>query len=64
MQDETDYKNMMQQLEEVIIPAYYQDRNKWIQIMKQSMHDVIPMFSADRMADEYYRKMYQEALAE
>jgi starch phosphorylase len=59
-QDEQDYKNMMQILEEEIIPAYYQKRDKWLHIMKQSMQDVTPMFSADRMADEYYRKMYQE----
>lgn len=59
-QDEQDYANMMQILEQEIIPAYYQDRKKWVNIMKQSMRDVTPMFGADRMADEYYKKLYQE----
>ena len=59
-QDEQDYANMMQILEREIIPAYYQDRKKWVKIMKQSMQDVTPMFSAERMADEYYKKLYQE----
>ncbi|MGV3586996.1 MAG: alpha-glucan family phosphorylase, partial [Adhaeribacter sp.] len=59
-QDEQDYTNMMQILEQEIIPAYYQDRKKWVKIMKQSMQDVTPMFGADRMADEYYKKLYQE----
>ncbi|KAA5544865.1 alpha-glucan family phosphorylase [Adhaeribacter rhizoryzae] len=59
-QDEQDYTNMMRILEEEIIPAYYQDRKKWVKIMKQSMQDVTPMFGADRMADEYYKQLYQE----
>ncbi|GEO04991.1 hypothetical protein AAE02nite_26550 [Adhaeribacter aerolatus] len=59
-QDEQDYANMMQILEQEIIPAYYQNRKKWVQIMKQSMRDVAPMFGADRMADEYYTNLYQE----
>ena len=57
--DDTDYSNLMNILEEVIIPTYYQDSKKWISIMKQSMHDVVPQFSADRMADEYYKVLYQ-----
>jgi len=27
--------------------------------MKQSMKDVLPVFDSNRMADEYYRKLYQ-----
>jgi len=57
--DDADYTNLMQILENEIIPTYYQDRNKWTSIMKQSMQDIVPQFSADRMADEYYRIMYQ-----
>jgi glycogen phosphorylase len=59
LQDEIDYTNMMQILEEEIIPAYYLDRKKWVGIMKQSIREVTPMFGADRMADEYYTKLYQ-----
>lgn len=54
-QDDQDYFNMMHILEHEVIPAYYRDHQKWLRIMKQSMGDVVPQFSADRMADEYYR---------
>jgi starch phosphorylase len=62
MQDDIDYANMMQILEQEIIPAYYQDRKNWVNIIKQSMRDVVPMFGSDRMVDEYYKLMYQAAI--
>ncbi len=58
-QDKADYLNMMQILETEIIPAYYHDRKKWLKILKQSMRDVVPQFGADRMADEYYKLLFQ-----
>ena len=58
-QDKLDHGNMMQILENEIIPMYYTDRARWIRIMKQSMLDVVPEFGADRMADEYYRILYR-----
>ncbi|WP_242918667.1 alpha-glucan family phosphorylase [Pontibacter liquoris] len=58
MQDEADYTSMMQILESEIIPAYYLDREKWLKIMKQSMRDITPTFTAERMAREYYDIMY------
>ncbi|HSI90570.1 MAG TPA: alpha-glucan family phosphorylase, partial [Adhaeribacter sp.] len=60
IQDDLDHENLMNLLEKEIIPAYYQDRAKWLRLMKNSMATVTPRFGADRMADEYYRKMYQE----
>ncbi|MBC3538233.1 alpha-glucan family phosphorylase [Rufibacter sediminis] len=59
-QDHQDYENMMSILENEIIPAYYQDRKKWVNIMKQSMRDVTAYFGSERMADEYYHLMYQD----
>ncbi len=58
VQDETDYHNMMHILEEEIIPTYYYDRGRWLEIMKNSMRDVVPHFGADRMAHEYYEQLY------
>ncbi|RAU82864.1 alpha-glucan family phosphorylase [Pontibacter arcticus] len=58
VQDEQDYHNMMRILENEIIPAYYLDREKWLRITKQSMRDVVPHFSSDRMAHEYYEQIY------
>lgn len=46
-------------LENEIIPAYYKNQKKWLQIMKNSMTDVLPYFDSGRMADEYYEKMYK-----
>jgi len=57
-QDSCDAKNMMDILEEEIIPLYYDRPKKWLKIMKQSINDVTPMFDSSRMADEYYEKMY------
>jgi starch phosphorylase len=58
MQDELDHKNLMDILEKEIIPTYYQDKGKWMNIVKQSMRDVLPYFNSDRMAHEYYDTMY------
>lgn len=56
--DEFDYENIMQVLEQQVIPTYYKDKAKWMQIVKNSMHDVVPYFDSDRMADEYYKLLY------
>jgi glycogen phosphorylase len=57
--DEMDYNHLMQILEKEVIPTYYHHHKKWLQILKQSMRDVVPQFDADRMADEYYAKLYK-----
>jgi len=58
-QDREDYLNMMDILENKIIPMYYNNQNEWQKIMKNSMRDILPYFDSARMADEYYTKMYQ-----
>jgi starch phosphorylase len=57
-QDYEDNKNLMDILENKIIPMYYEKPNEWIQMMKSAMTDIIPAFDSGRMADEYYMKMY------
>ena len=59
-QDDIDYKNMMSILEGEIMPLYYHNKPQWVQMMKQSMHEVAAYFGAERMADEYYKLLYQE----
>lgn len=59
MQDEMDYNHLMQILEKEVLPTYYHHRKKWVQIMKNSMREVVPAFSSDRMADEYYQLIYK-----
>ncbi|HHB93990.1 MAG TPA: alpha-glucan family phosphorylase, partial [Campylobacterales bacterium] len=57
-QDRQDHANMMDILENKIIPTYYDNPDEWLKIMKNSMRDVVPYFDANRMADDYYTKMY------
>ena len=57
-EDSLDNKNLMDTLEQRIIPLYYDKHEQWIEIMKNSINDVAPEFDSARMADEYYTKMY------
>lgn len=57
-QDIEDNKNMMDMLENEIIPMYYNNPEHWTQMMKAAMFDVIPHFDSGRMVNEYYVKMY------
>jgi starch phosphorylase len=45
-------------LNEKILPTYYDRPDEWSRIVLNSMNDVIPFFDADRMVDEYYKKIY------
>ncbi|MFZ2968263.1 MAG: alpha-glucan family phosphorylase [Sulfuricurvum sp.] len=58
VQDDEDSKNLMDILENEIIPTYYDHPQQWTQIVKTAMSDVIPAFDSGRMAHEYYLKMY------
>ena len=57
--DNFDYENLMSVLENEVVPMYYDNPEKWLNIVKKSMHDVYPYFDSDRMAVEYYQKVYQ-----
>ena len=57
-QDAQDLNNLMDLLENEIIPMYYSNRKKWNTIQLASMNTVVPFFDSDRMADEYYQVMY------
>lgn len=58
VQDSEDNKNLMDILENEIIPLYYDHPDQWTQMMKSAMQDVIPAFDSGRMAHEYYVLMY------
>lgn len=57
-QDEQDAQRMMEILENEIVPMYYNDHDAWVDMNYQSMEDVDKYFRASRMADEYYKKLY------
>lgn len=51
-------------LETKVLPVYYDNPDGWWQIVMNSMNDVVPFFDSDRMADEYYEKIYNAAVLE
>ncbi|MEA3455011.1 MAG: alpha-glucan family phosphorylase, partial [Campylobacterota bacterium] len=57
-QDRLDNKNMMDILEDQILPLYYKEPAKWVEIMKSAMSDVEIDFDSARMAAEYYERMF------
>lgn len=58
-QDEYDLNQLYDILENQILPLYYDDHDTWRQIVKNGMRDVRFQFESNRMADEYYMKLYK-----
>ncbi len=56
--DTQDIKNLFDALEQHILPMYYDKPAEWQQMVWQSMQDVNAFFDSDRMATEYYEKLY------
>jgi glycogen phosphorylase len=56
--DKIEAQNLLDILEHEVIPTYYENPSKWIDITKNSMREVLPFFDAGRMAAEYYEQMY------
>lgn len=48
-------------LEDKILPLYYDHPDNWWKLVLNSMNDVVPFFDSDRMATEYYDKLYDAA---
>jgi starch phosphorylase len=57
--DKEEAKNLLDLLENEIIPMYYKSQKDWLKVVKGSMTDVLPFFDSGRMADEYYERMYK-----
>ncbi len=58
-QDDYDLDELYKILESQIVPMYYEDRNTWREITQNGMKDVRFQFDSNRMAEEYYEKMYK-----
>lgn len=54
-QDKTDADNLYDILEKKVIPMYYNNPDRWQEIVFNAIDDVIPEFTSARMADEYYK---------
>lgn len=59
-QDQYDLENLYHVLENEILPIYYDNPDQWRRIQQNAMDDVKGFFNSDRMADEYYKKIYEE----
>ena len=56
--DNYDMNQLYDILENQILPMYYDRPDEWRQVVKNAMDDVKEQFNSDRMADEYYKIMY------
>lgn len=61
-QDETDANNLYDLLEKEVIPMYYDNPAAWLSVIKNGMRDIIPQFDSNRMAREYYEKLYSSKI--
>lgn len=57
--DKIEAQRLLDVLEFEVIPTYYNNQKKWVDMMKASMKGVLPFFDSGRMADEYYEKLYE-----
>jgi starch phosphorylase len=57
-QDAIEANNLYDLLEKEIIPMYYDYPDRWLSIIKNSLQDVVPYFDSNRMAADYYEKIY------
>lgn len=56
--DEHDFRALYHVLEDKVLPLYYERPDAWSRFVLHSMNDVVPFFDSDRMATEYYEKLY------
>ena len=56
--DRSDRDNFYNLLESKVLPLYYDSPDEWTNLVFNAMTDIIPAFESDRMADEYYSRMY------
>lgn len=57
-QDKIDTNNLYEVLENKVIPTYYDNPNIWQDIVFKAMDGVIPEFTTQRMADDYYKQLF------
>jgi starch phosphorylase len=56
--DAHDQKALYKVLLGEVLPTYYSDRAKWIEMMKQSVITTHQQFAVKRMLEEYYSELY------
>ena len=53
-----DMDNLLELIENKVLPTYYDSPKEWQKMVLTSMNDVNAFFGSDRMATEYYEKLY------
>jgi len=56
--DKSDAESLYQLLESKVIPTFYNDRKKWIDMMRSSIETSVD-FTAHRMINQYWKHFYQ-----
>jgi starch phosphorylase len=57
--DRLEAETLLDILERDVVPAYYNDKKKWYNIVRQAAKDVMPQFESARLANDYYELMYK-----
>jgi starch phosphorylase len=57
--DQHDQKAFYKVLLKEVVPTYYNNRVKWVEMMKQSILSTKDQFAVKRMLEEYYEKLYR-----
>ena len=61
--DEADLEQLYRLLEEQVVPTYTHNRERWIEMMKESIAELSPRFSMHRAVIEYVERYYLPAHA-
>jgi starch phosphorylase len=56
-----DAADLYRKLEDIVLPLYYDDRSRWIWMMKQSISKVGAYFNSTRMMRRYVTEAYVRA---
>jgi starch phosphorylase len=57
-QDDADAAALYQLLETEILPMYYDYPDRWLNMIKNGLTDIVPLFDSNRMVKEYYELLY------
>lgn len=60
VQDELDSQHLYDLLENDVLPTYYSNSKKWMELVFKGKEAVDPAFSSHRMAEQYYTTLYSD----
>jgi len=58
VQDAHDLRALYHVLTTEVVPTFYEDRDRWVDMMRNSIQDTREFFAVKRMLDEYYERLY------